>query len=325
MTPLRSRSLFRYLPFIALISLVALLPAVDAAHNSVYLIRNAEEPSLGFAGLTPVGQKRADECLPTVFGPSSAYNIGLIIACTPDVNTTDCHTSIATANPLATALKLTVNTQCSTIESNTTSPTCVPDLINTFSKNSDKSILIDVEHIGDLLDEFDLENDEPDYPEEWPDIIFTLRNNYFIGQESQNCPDIDGPSTGAAAKASTTSSFRSASLGAPALDGPSTTTEGDAPVEGEPTESEAPTSETVPEPVTTIAVPDATPTESAAPEETPLPSESTDPAAVPEPTAAPAEEGLVEQPPVQKMRRRHMKKRRSFEDRLYDLSEQLPL
>ncbi|KAF4579415.1 hypothetical protein EYR40_000417 [Pleurotus pulmonarius] len=313
MAPLCSRSLFRYLPFIALISLVALLPTVDAAHNSVYLIRNAEEPSLGFAGLTPVGQKRADECLPTVFGPSSAYNIGLIIACTPDVNTTDCHTSVATANPLATALKLTVNTKCSTIESNTTSPTCVPDLINTFSKSSDKSILIvwDVEHIGDLLDEFELENDEPDYPEEWPDIIFTLRNNYFIGQESQNCPDIDGPSTGVAAKASTTS-FRSASLGAPALDEPATTTtEGDAPVEGEPIESEAPTSETVPEPVTTLAVPEPTSTESAAPEETPSITETAEPAAVPEPT----EESLVEQPPVQKMRRRHMKKRLSSEDR----------
>lgn len=34
--------------------------------NNIYLIRNAETASLNLPGLTPVGQERADSCLPNV-------------------------------------------------------------------------------------------------------------------------------------------------------------------------------------------------------------------------------------------------------------------
>ena len=45
----------------------------------LYLIRHGEKPADGGNGLTTQGQQRA-QCLRTVFGASSSYNIGYIIA-----------------------------------------------------------------------------------------------------------------------------------------------------------------------------------------------------------------------------------------------------
>ena len=45
-----------------------LIFALSAAafNNTVYLISNAETPSLGLPGLTPIGFQRANDCLPSV-------------------------------------------------------------------------------------------------------------------------------------------------------------------------------------------------------------------------------------------------------------------
>lgn len=45
----------------------------------VYLIRHGEKPSDGSNGLTAQGEQRA-QCLRTVFGNSSSYDISYIIA-----------------------------------------------------------------------------------------------------------------------------------------------------------------------------------------------------------------------------------------------------
>lgn len=58
------------------------------AEPTVYLIRHGEKPSNGSTGLNAVGFERAD-CLKTVFGPDSNYDIGYIIAEQPKSGTSN--------------------------------------------------------------------------------------------------------------------------------------------------------------------------------------------------------------------------------------------
>ena len=60
-----------------------LFASVAAASSgpTVYLIRHGEKPSSG-NGLSSQGEERA-QCLTNVFGPASAYDIGYIMAETP--------------------------------------------------------------------------------------------------------------------------------------------------------------------------------------------------------------------------------------------------
>ena len=53
--------------------------ATVAAAQTVHLIRHGEKPSDGGDGLSAQGEQRA-QCLRTVFGASSNYNVGHIIA-----------------------------------------------------------------------------------------------------------------------------------------------------------------------------------------------------------------------------------------------------
>lgn len=59
----------------ALLSIVALA----VADPTVYLIRHGEKPSDGGNGLSAQGMQRA-QCLRNVFGASSGYDIGYIMA-----------------------------------------------------------------------------------------------------------------------------------------------------------------------------------------------------------------------------------------------------
>jgi hypothetical protein len=58
-----------------------LLPVLlaTASAQTVYLIRHGEKPANGSTGLSAQGVERA-QCLRNVFGNSSQYNIGYIIA-----------------------------------------------------------------------------------------------------------------------------------------------------------------------------------------------------------------------------------------------------
>lgn len=56
--------------------------SLAVADPIVYLIRHGEKPSDGSDGLSTTGLERA-QCLTNVFGPSSGYNIGHIMAETP--------------------------------------------------------------------------------------------------------------------------------------------------------------------------------------------------------------------------------------------------
>jgi hypothetical protein len=68
-----------------LLSLVSLSlsAAFASADPIVYLIRHGEKPSDGGNGLSAQGEQRA-QCLRNVFGDGSGYDIGYIMAQTPD-------------------------------------------------------------------------------------------------------------------------------------------------------------------------------------------------------------------------------------------------
>lgn len=65
--------------FTTLTSVSLLLVGSAVAEPIVYMIRHGEKPSDGSNGLSAAGEERA-QCLTTVFGPSSSYNIGYILA-----------------------------------------------------------------------------------------------------------------------------------------------------------------------------------------------------------------------------------------------------
>lgn len=60
---------------------LALFTSLASAKATVYFIRHGEKPDSG-DGLSAQGQQRA-QCLRDVFGASSSYNIGHIMAQTP--------------------------------------------------------------------------------------------------------------------------------------------------------------------------------------------------------------------------------------------------
>lgn len=58
---------------------LALFGSASLADPTVYLIRHGEKPDNGSNGLSATGEQRA-QCLRNVFGASSQYNIGYIMA-----------------------------------------------------------------------------------------------------------------------------------------------------------------------------------------------------------------------------------------------------
>jgi hypothetical protein len=126
--------------------------ASTAAAQTVYLIRHGEKPADGSNGLTAQGEQRA-QCLRTVFGASSQYNIGYVIAEQPKPGPSLIPTSpqdqevgadfstrrwqahpdpLKTVQPLASDLGLTVDTSCDRDEAN-----CVASLVEAFGEIGD--------------------------------------------------------------------------------------------------------------------------------------------------------------------------------------------
>lgn len=152
--------------------------AAVMASPTVYLIRHGEKPDDGGNGLSAQGVQRA-QCLRSVFGKDSKYNIGYIMAQTPKKSMFDnkrpivpdkCKSLTITATggkrtrpyetvrPLADDLGLTVDTSCDRDD-----PKCVKKAVENYK--GDGNILICWQHeaLTDIVKKLGAD-DAPEYP-----------------------------------------------------------------------------------------------------------------------------------------------------------------
>ncbi|KAJ5548360.1 phosphoglycerate mutase family protein [Penicillium frequentans] len=151
----------------------------------VYLIRHGEKPSNGSDGLSAAGLERA-QCLKNVFGASSGYDIGHIMAETPKSSGSR-QRPYDTVEPLAEELGLTVDTSCGK-----TDYSCVKDVVDAY--DGDGNILICWEHdaLTNIVEELG-DDDAPDYPDDSYNIIWTDPSPYtsITAETSEDCPGLD--------------------------------------------------------------------------------------------------------------------------------------
>ncbi|KAK7062783.1 hypothetical protein VNI00_000273 [Paramarasmius palmivorus] len=169
------------------------------ANNTVYIINSAETPSLGRPGLTPIGQQRAQDCIPNVF---RTFDIGLIVSCTEDGHGggSGCPAAVLSATPLATQLGLNITTWRTTFSKagEDANENCVSNKIRDFATNSTRSVLLvwDPLEMEDLFENIDIDrpgSDDEDEGTPHLDVIVTARKTKVLSQTSMNCTGIDGP------------------------------------------------------------------------------------------------------------------------------------
>ncbi|KAH9474426.1 hypothetical protein JR316_0012885 [Psilocybe cubensis] len=173
----------------------AALSSPPNLNNPIYIISNAEVPSLSRGGLSPVGQRRANNCLPKLF---QNLDIGKIIMCPKNKGSDVCFETLPTTQPTADALGLPIDTSCGADEK--TSDNCVQNLVKNFAKTSTQAILIvwDQGEVGTLLeDKLDLNTGPADAIDGVHFDVFTVVHKGVISQvTSQNCTGIDGIAAG---------------------------------------------------------------------------------------------------------------------------------
>ncbi|TRX88365.1 hypothetical protein FHL15_010741 [Xylaria flabelliformis] len=167
-----------------------------AAKPTVYLIRHGEKPSDGSTGLSAQGVQRA-QCLRTVFGAASAYNIGYILAQTPDSGVpalTKVHwvdgtraRPYLTVEPLATDLGLKVDTSCDRDDEK-----CVQDLVDGYSGNGNILICWEHKELNNIAEQLGANNVD-NYPDDSYNLIWTQPYDYdkITSTTSENCPGLD--------------------------------------------------------------------------------------------------------------------------------------
>ncbi|OOF97037.1 hypothetical protein ASPCADRAFT_205833 [Aspergillus carbonarius ITEM 5010] len=156
---------------------------------TVYLIRHGEKPpDPEDSGLNADGFRRA-ECLRHVFGVTSPYSIGHVMA--PKINSQGQHRrSYETVLPVATDLSLLVDTSCkrNRVE-------CVAQRIRDFKGTG--NILISWRHsrMREIVQALGYD-DPPEYPDERFDLIWTIPFPYdnITDIRSERCPGLDVPS-----------------------------------------------------------------------------------------------------------------------------------
>ncbi|KAI0517336.1 putative phosphoglycerate mutase family protein [Xylaria bambusicola] len=166
-------------------SLAATLVAA-AEKPTVYLIRHGEKPEDDdVTGLSMEGEQRA-QCLRDVFGASSQYNIGYILAQTPKDNGKRSRPYL-TVKPLADDLGLTVDTSCDRDDAK-----CVKDAVKDY--DGEGNILICWQHgeLSSLAEKLGAD-DVDDYPSDSYDLIWTQPYPYkeITSVTSENCPGLD--------------------------------------------------------------------------------------------------------------------------------------
>ncbi|KAG0352185.1 hypothetical protein BG005_008355 [Podila minutissima] len=169
---------------LALIVLSTLVAAAPIPKPTIYLIRHGEKPSDGGTGLSSDGKKRA-QCLRKVFGPSSKYNIGYIMAQKYKADGSRARPYL-TVKPLAKDLGLTVDTKCDRND-----PKCVKKAVGKYKGSG--NILISWQHDA-LTDIAETLGDKtpPKYPDDvygqiWSDLA-PYADVKTIAKE--NCPGL---------------------------------------------------------------------------------------------------------------------------------------
>ncbi|KAI1340054.1 putative phosphoglycerate mutase family protein [Xylariaceae sp. FL0016] len=166
-----------------IVSFSAIL-VLASAKPTVYFIRHGEKPDEG-NGLSAQGQERA-ECIRSVFGAASDYNIQHIMAQTPKSNGKR-QRPYLTVKPLADDLGLTVDVSCDRDDAE-----CVTDVVDDYS--GDGNILICWEHkaMNNIAEELGADNVD-NYPDDSYDLIWTDPYPYrgIASVTSENCPQLD--------------------------------------------------------------------------------------------------------------------------------------
>eukprot|EP01117_Protostelium_nocturnum_P001050 TRINITY_DN11373_c0_g1_i1.p1 TRINITY_DN11373_c0_g1~~TRINITY_DN11373_c0_g1_i1.p1 ORF type:complete len:195 (-),score=55.59 TRINITY_DN11373_c0_g1_i1:70-654(-) len=158
-----------------------------ANNNSIFLIRHGEKPEDDeIVGLNERGKKRA-QCLRKVFGASSLYKIGKIMAMTPKPNGKQSR-PLLTVQPLAADLNITVDIKCQKEDLD-----CVKDSVDKWNKsNQGKNILLCWEHkmLNNIAKALGVKKAQ-NYPSDHYDLIWKLWNNDIVSVTSEKCPGLD--------------------------------------------------------------------------------------------------------------------------------------
>ncbi|TGO28369.1 hypothetical protein BPAE_0028g00160 [Botrytis paeoniae] len=158
---------------------------LSVSSQKVYLIRHGEKPSDGGNGLSALGLQRA-QCLRTVFGNESIYDIKYIMAMTP-MSDGERTRPLDTVQPLATDLNITVDISCDRDDAD-----CVANIVNGYE--GEGNILISWQH-GALTDIVKALGDEnaPKWKKHAYDTIWTDPKPYtgLTKITSENCPGLD--------------------------------------------------------------------------------------------------------------------------------------
>ncbi|KAF5000632.1 hypothetical protein FDECE_11169 [Fusarium decemcellulare] len=176
------------------------LASFVAASPTVYFIRHGEKPEEG-NGLNAQGQQRA-QCLRSVFGETSQYNVGHIMAQTykagaffgglsgmRKTNSSDGSRKrpYDTVLPLAQDLGLEVDTSCDRDDSD-----CVKDVVNGYTGSGNILICWEHKRLNNLVEALGAD-DVDNYPSDRFDIIWTDPPKYkeITAETSENCPGLD--------------------------------------------------------------------------------------------------------------------------------------
>ncbi|KAI1317560.1 hypothetical protein F5Y16DRAFT_148783 [Xylariaceae sp. FL0255] len=171
---------------ISIPALVALVSVVMVqAELTVYLIRHGEKPSDGSNGLSTQGEERA-QCLRTVFGASSGYDIGYIMAETPESSGAR-ERPYETVEPLAEDLGLTVDTSCDRDDEK-----CVADAVDAFQGPGNVLICWEHSELSNIAEELGAKNVDS-YPDGSYNLIWTQPYPYseITAITSEDCPGLD--------------------------------------------------------------------------------------------------------------------------------------
>ncbi|ETS76672.1 hypothetical protein PFICI_12059 [Pestalotiopsis fici W106-1] len=169
-----------------LVPLLLLASTALAATPTVYFIRHGEKPADDDeTGLSTQGQQRA-QCLRSVFGATSAYNIGHIMAQTPLANGKR-QRPYDTVLPLATDLGLTVDTTCDRDDED-----CVANVVKNYSGSGNILICWEHKQLNNLAEALGADNVDG-YPDDSYNLIWTDPYNWteITDVTSENCAGLD--------------------------------------------------------------------------------------------------------------------------------------